>query len=110
MPDGSTESTRPAASADAATAVPPLRPGQTVFVGRPASVQFDGPAGFNFRIIRIDDQPTYDGWTWLDGYQLHTTDIAIQRRTIFIQPAGLRPPRRPRNPAGTHDARRRDQT
>ena len=98
MRDGSTEPTRSPASADAATRQPPLRAGLTVFVGRAARVQFAGQAAFNFRIIRVDDQPTYDGWAWPDGYQLDPTGTAVQRRTIFIQPAGLQPPHRLRRP------------
>jgi hypothetical protein len=71
--------------------VPPPRPGQTVFIGRAASAQFSGQAGFNFRIIRVDDQPTYDGWAWLDGYQLNRTGDATERRSIFVLVAGLQP-------------------
>ena len=78
--------------------VPLPRPGATVFAGREASVQFGGQACFNFRIIRVDDQPTYDGWAWLDGYQLDATGTAVRRRSIFIQPAGLQPPRWPPRP------------
>jgi hypothetical protein len=68
--------------------VPLPRPGQTVFVGRAASVQFSGSACFNFRIIRVDDQPTYEGWAWLDGYQL---DANRQRGPT---PLDLHPARR----------------
>jgi len=45
-------------------------PGEVVLVGRAASVQFTGRSGFAFRIIAVDSRPTYDGWVWLDGYQL----------------------------------------
>jgi hypothetical protein len=41
-----------------------------VFIGWAASVQFAGDAGSNFRVIHVDEKPTYAGWVWLDGYQL----------------------------------------
>lgn len=80
---------------------PVPRPGDVVFVGRAASVQFAGHNGFNFRIIRVDDKATYEGWLWLDGYQLGPHGEAIERRTIFVQVAGLRPARpvTPRGPS-----------
>jgi hypothetical protein len=75
------------------------RSGDVVYVGRAASVQFAGRNGFNFRIIRIDEKPTYEGWVWLDGYQLGPYGAAIERRRIFVQLAGLRPAR-PSTPRG----------
>ncbi|MEV8508262.1 hypothetical protein AB0368_26065 [Actinoplanes sp. NPDC051475] len=67
-----------------------LRPGDVVFVGRAASVQFTGRSGFVFRIIAVDDRPTYAGWVWLDGYQLDRRGQAVARRRIFVVKAGLR--------------------
>jgi len=49
-----------------------------------------------FRVIRVHDWHTYDGWAWLDGYQLNAVGDAIERRSIFVQVNGLRPAR----PAG----------
>ncbi|GAA2702414.1 hypothetical protein GCM10010429_07370 [Micromonospora olivasterospora] len=43
-----------------------------------------------FRVIRVHDWPTYDGWMWLDGYELNATGDAVSRRSIFVQAAGLR--------------------
>jgi hypothetical protein len=43
-----------------------------------------------FRVIRVHDWPTYDGWMWLDGYQLNSAGDAVERRSIFVQQAGLR--------------------
>ena len=74
--------------------VPIARPGQVLFVGRQASVQFDGDRGFNFRVIRVADEVTYTGWQWLTGYVLDDVGEAVVRRSIFVQSAGLRPPRR----------------
>jgi hypothetical protein len=42
-----------------------------------------------FRVIRIHDWQTYDGWIWLDGYQLNTVGDAVERRSIFVQLGGL---------------------
>jgi hypothetical protein len=68
-----------------------LRAGELVEVTREASVQFVRP--FLFRVIRVLDLVTYDGWVWLDGYQLNAKGDAVARRSIFVQPAGLRRPR-----------------
>ncbi|WP_433304966.1 hypothetical protein ACQP2F_16800 [Actinoplanes sp. CA-030573] len=66
------------------------RAGDVVFVGGAASVQFAGRNAFQFRIIRVDDKPTYEGWLWLDGYVLDSTGDAVERRQIFVIAAGLR--------------------
>ncbi|WP_089155399.1 hypothetical protein [Micromonospora sp. NBS 11-29] len=62
--------------------------GALLLVGRAASVQFVKP--FHFRLIRVLDWTTYDGWSWLDGYQLDERGDAVLRRSIFVMPAGLR--------------------
>lgn len=67
------------------------RSGNVLHVTRAASVQFGEP--ILFRVIRIHDWPTYDGWCWLDGYELDSKGDAVVRRSIFVQPAGLRPAR-----------------
>lgn len=43
-----------------------------------------------FRVIRVHDWSTYEGWVWLDGYQLNAAGDAVERRSIFVQRAGLR--------------------
>lgn len=65
------------------------RSGDVLMVTRAASVQFVQP--MLFRVIRVYDWPTYDGWAWLDGYQLNASGDAVSRRSIFVQLAGLRP-------------------
>jgi hypothetical protein len=45
-----------------------------------------------FRVIRVHDWQTADGWAWLDGYQLDSSGDAVERRSIFVQLVGLRPP------------------
>ncbi|MFI1192715.1 hypothetical protein ACH4T9_05530 [Micromonospora sp. NPDC020750] len=58
------------------------------------------------------DWITYDGWIWLDGYQLNAKGDAVAQRSIFVQPAGLvlQPPtvpvRRP-SPPGSASSRHR---
>ena len=44
------------------------RSGDVLRVTRSASVQFTEP--MMFRVIRVHDWQTSDGWAWLDGYQL----------------------------------------
>lgn len=68
------------------------RSGDIVWVDKNASVQFVAHP-ILFRVIRVLDEETrntYTGWAWLDGYQLGPTGDAVERREIFIQPAGLR--------------------
>ncbi len=68
----------------------PMSPqsGDIVHVTRDASVQFLRP--MMFRVIRVHDWKTYDGWMWLDGYQLNSAGDAVERRSIFVQEAGLK--------------------
>jgi hypothetical protein len=63
------------------------RSGDVLRVTRAASVQFTSP--MLFRVIRVHDWPTYDGWVWLDGYELNSVGEAIERRSIFVQIDGL---------------------
>jgi len=65
------------------------RSGDVLRVTRAASVQFVEP--MLFRVIRVHDWPTYDGWVWLDGYQLNAAGDAVERRSIFVQIKGLQP-------------------
>jgi hypothetical protein len=85
------------------------RSGDVLHVTRAASVQFADP--LLFRVIRVHDWPTYEGWIWLDGYELNAAGDAVERRSIFVQLAGLRqlrspndlrnaPQRRPASPPG----------
>ena len=77
------------------------RSGDVLQVTRAASVQFVQP--LLFRVIRVHDWPTYDGWVWLDGYELNAAGEAVDRRSIFVRVDGLRqvsaatPDRRVRN-------------
>ncbi|MEV4829429.1 hypothetical protein ACQP2H_06755 [Micromonospora sp. CA-248260] len=73
-----------------------MKPGDLLLITRAASVQFIRP--IRCRLIRIDDRPTYDGWVWLDVYQLDARDRAVARRSIFVQRAGVRPADQGRQP------------
>lgn len=61
--------------------------GDVLRVTRAASVQFNEP--LLFRVIRVHNWSTYDGWAWLDGYQLNSAGEAVERRSIFVQVRGL---------------------
>jgi hypothetical protein len=63
------------------------RSGDVLRVTRAASVQFTTP--MLFRVIRIHDWSTYNGWAWLDGYELNGAGDAVERRSIFVQLDGL---------------------
>jgi hypothetical protein len=63
------------------------RSGEVLRVTRAASVQFLQP--LLFRVIRVHEWATYDGWAWLDGYELNAAGDAVDRRSIFVQLRGL---------------------
>ena len=63
------------------------RSGDVLRVTRAASVQFTTP--MLFRVIRVHDWSTYNGWAWLDGYELNGAGDAVERRSIFVQLDGL---------------------
>ena len=63
------------------------RSGEVLRVTKAASVQFAQP--LLFRVIRVHEWSTYDGWAWLDGYQLNSAGDAVERRSIFVQLKGL---------------------
>lgn len=64
--------------------------GSTWLVSDRASVQFG--ITIIFRVIRVHDWTTYDGWCWLDGYELNREGVAVDRRSIFVRLSGLIPP------------------
>lgn len=64
-----------------------FRAGDLLQVTRDASVQFLEP--IIFRVIRVQNRSAYDGWAWLDGYQLNPAGDAVERRSIFVQVDGL---------------------
>ncbi|SCE83010.1 hypothetical protein [Micromonospora chokoriensis] len=77
--------------------MPPFESGDLLHITRAASVQFSRP--FHFRLIRVlADRVTYDGWAWIEGYELDARGEAVARRELFVQPSGLR--MLSRHPAG----------
>ncbi|GIJ34202.1 hypothetical protein [Micromonospora sediminimaris] len=70
-------------------------PGELLLLTRAASPQFVHP--ITVRVIRHrTDWTTYDGWTWIECYQLDARGNAVERRELFLMPAGLiRPGDRP---------------
>ncbi|MEW1586357.1 hypothetical protein AB0283_12985 [Micromonospora vinacea] len=98
------------------------KPGDVLHVGSDTSVQFGGDRALIFRVIKVCDRPTYDGWIWLTGYSLDRTGKAVDRREIFVQRAGLRMitpaappatgriPPAPPSPAGLSSASRKTRT
>ncbi|WP_271190018.1 hypothetical protein [Dactylosporangium matsuzakiense] len=74
-----------------------VRAGDVVYVGPAASPQFSAGNGFRFRAIRTHHWTTsWEGWAWLDGYQLNAAGDAVERRSIYVDlmrlpPAALPP-------------------
>ncbi|MEV4758596.1 hypothetical protein AB0J86_26315 [Micromonospora sp. NPDC049559] len=68
----------------------PYQPGDVVVVDGRASVQFADDRAIVLRIVRVPDWETYHGWCWLTGYVLDRRGDAVERRDVFVQPAGLR--------------------
>lgn len=66
---------------------PPV--GSIVFLDGSASPQFTHNP-IRLRVIRIHDVTTYDGWLWLDGYQLDKAGEATERRSLFLLISGIR--------------------
>ncbi|MER7268759.1 hypothetical protein ABT344_10680 [Micromonospora carbonacea] len=81
-----------------------VRAGDVVHVTGAASVQFVSRP-IVARVIRVrDDLVTYHGWCWIDVYQLDARGEAVERRTIFVRPDGLRIQRDPGQVVGVRRA------
>ncbi|WBB91806.1 hypothetical protein [Verrucosispora sp. WMMC514] len=78
---------------------PRVTPG-VYLLTRDASPQFARP--ITVRVIRErTGRSTYDGWAWIEVYQLDSQGEAIDRRELYVRPDGMRPapPLRHRTPA-----------
>lgn len=65
-----------------------LHGGDELILDRNASVQFMTPVPF--RLIRVLPTVTYEGWCWLDGYELdRASGEAVERRQLFVQYHGV---------------------
>lgn len=100
---------RPAATRGAREdGTPRITPGVYVLT-RDASPQFGRP--ITVRVIRErTDLITYDGWAWVEVYQLDARGDAIDHRELYVRPAGMRPVPPPeatrRNPAPSAERHR----
>ncbi|GAB3068474.1 hypothetical protein GCM10027186_21880 [Micromonospora schwarzwaldensis] len=66
-----------------------MKVGDLLHLTRAASPQFTRP--IFFRLIKIRAElHTYDGWVWLEGYQLDAKGEAIARRELFVLQSGVR--------------------
>lgn len=66
-----------------------MRAGALLWLDTQASVQFT-TRPIRYRVIRLQDWDTYDGWIWLDGYELDAAGDAIERRAVFVLIKGVR--------------------
>jgi hypothetical protein len=65
-----------------------LQVGATYQVGADCGV----PHGFRpilFRLGHVDEKPTYEHMSWLDGYELDEHGKAVEQRRIYVITAGL---------------------
>lgn len=67
-----------------------LKPGDLLLIGEACSVQFAGDRALRLRLVSVDPRPTYQGWVWLTGYVLNDKGLAVDRREVFVQQAGVR--------------------
>ncbi|MEU8019668.1 hypothetical protein AB0B74_27265 [Micromonospora parva] len=66
-----------------------LKAGDVVCLTTAASVQFLRP--IFVRVIReLSERHTYDGWVWIEGYQLNAAGDAVARRELYVRRAGVR--------------------
>ncbi|MFG2048137.1 hypothetical protein ACGFIW_11995 [Micromonospora sp. NPDC048935] len=66
------------------------KPGDLLLIGAACSVQFAGDRALRLRLVNADPRPTYHGWVWLTGYVLDDKDLAVDKREVFVQQAGVR--------------------
>ncbi|SCL14113.1 hypothetical protein GA0074694_0624 [Micromonospora inyonensis] len=82
----------------------PIKGGDLLHLTRAASVQFVRP--IVVRVIRhLADRPTYDGWVWIEAYELDARGEAVAKREFFAQREGLRWLDAPSVPAARRPAR-----
>ncbi|MET7947379.1 hypothetical protein [Micromonospora sp. NPDC005324] len=67
-----------------------LKPGDLLLIGEACSVQFAGDRALRLRLVSVDPRPTYHGWVWLTGYVLDDKGLAVDKREVFVQQAGVR--------------------
>ena len=66
-----------------------MKAGDVILLTTAASVQFLHP--IFVRVIReLPERHTYDGWVWIEGYELDAAGDAVARRELFVMRAGVR--------------------
>ncbi|MGV9214974.1 hypothetical protein ACTFTM_24185 [Micromonospora sp. RB23] len=74
-----------------------MKAGDVIHLTTAASVQFLRP--IVVRVIReLPERHTYDGWVWIEGYQLNAAGDAVARRELYVLRAGVRWPVLPAAP------------
>ncbi|MCX5067861.1 hypothetical protein OOJ91_18640 [Micromonospora lupini] len=66
---------------------PTFRAGDLLRLSATASVQFLRP--ITVRVIRELEWDTYDGWVWLDAYELGARGDAVARRELYVRREGV---------------------
>ncbi|MET8358645.1 hypothetical protein [Micromonospora sp. NPDC005171] len=67
-----------------------LKPGDLLMIDEACSVQFARDRPLRLRLVSVDPRPTYHGWVWLTSYVLNDKGLAIDKREVFVQQAGIR--------------------
>lgn len=66
-----------------------MKAGDLVRLTNAASVQFFRP--ITVRVIReFPERYTYEGWVWIEGYELNAAGDAVARRELFVMRGGVR--------------------
>ncbi|MET8363213.1 hypothetical protein AB0J68_02085 [Micromonospora sp. NPDC049580] len=66
-----------------------MKAGDVIHLTTAASVQFLRP--IFVRVIReLPERHTYDGWVWIEGYELNAAGDAVARRELYVMRAGVR--------------------
>ncbi|WBC16998.1 hypothetical protein O7600_09265 [Micromonospora sp. WMMA1998] len=82
-------SSRSSGRVGAAAGVRPIKAGDLLRLDRRASVQFCRL--ITVRVIReITDRQPFDGWSWIEAYELNCSGVAVAKRELFVWLAGLR--------------------
>ncbi|MBM0234564.1 hypothetical protein JNW91_23700 [Micromonospora sp. STR1_7] len=82
-----------------------LKPGDLLLIGGSCSVQFAGDRALRLRLVSVDPRPTYHGWVWLVGYVLNDKGVAVDKREVYVQRAGVRTLRAAPAPGGQRTVR-----
>lgn len=82
------------------------RLGDVLLLDRAVSVQFTRP--ILFRVVRCRPWTTYEGWKWIDGFELNAAGDAVERRDVWVQLHRLRMVPQPINQRPKEGRRKRN--